>query len=392
MKEKRWLACQRDAYQREGICEVVSCFAEGAGFVVHLRDSLLYPTGGGQPADRGEIGGVRVLDVQKAGVNEVRCVVEGPVPVGMAEVRVDWALRYDRMQQHSAQHLLTALALGRLGMRTVGFHLGEEYTAIELDTAVVSEEQQVLLLGWANEAIREARPIGIRAARLEEMEALGVRSRGLPEEHDGEEVRLIEIEGIDLNTCGGTHVASTAELQAVVFVGTERIRGRVRLCFLAGGRVLQRFDEMNRREERLRGLLTTNASSLVEQVEGLQADLREAKKQVIRAEQAWIEALSRRLLAEQVGGLVRYHHEGGEMGFLQRLAAACQALDGERLVLLTAAEKSRSEGVFLLVGSEERVRAVSPQVTEKMQAKGGGTRGRFQGKAGRIEGREEVLV
>ncbi|MCB9638364.1 MAG: alanyl-tRNA editing protein [Myxococcales bacterium] len=389
-KEESLLACQRDAYQRFGTCEVLSCEKHGETYEVMLRDSLLYPEGGGQPADRGWIEGSRVLDVQKAGVGVARCTLEKPVAVGYAEVEVDWQRRFEMMQQHSAQHLITALALGRLGYRTVGFHLGEDYAAIELDTPELSQEDQDALLSWVNEEIRAARPYQMRVVKSDEMESLGVRSRGLPEDHAGDIVRLIEIEGIDLNTCGGTHVSSTAELQAVAFLGTERIRGRVRLPFLAGGRLLGRFAAMDEREQRLRSLLTTSAETLVEQVEALQSGLREVRKQLSATEQEVVEGLAVRLMAQE--GPIVYHREGGDMGFLQRLAGRCQALDAARLVLLTASEKSKGEGVFLLVGPEAQVRTYGPQVAETLQGKGGGAKGRFQGKAQRIEGREEIQL
>jgi len=227
------------------ICQVAD--DSGRPYAV-LADTILYPEGGGQPADRGMINGVAVLDVQKV-AGEVRHYLKVPLQPGPAKVQLDWVRRFDHMQQHTGQHLLSALAQDRFGWATTAFHLGEAQCDVELAVPGLSARQ----LGELEEAvaaeIRSARLVSTRCVTAEEYSTLKVRSRGLPEGHQGE-IRLVEIAGVDLNTCGGTHLHSTTELEAIKLLGTESLRGGTRLFFVAGGRVRTRLGEHEARNAR----------------------------------------------------------------------------------------------------------------------------------------------
>ncbi|HKJ02531.1 MAG TPA: alanyl-tRNA editing protein, partial [Longimicrobiales bacterium] len=225
-------AFEREPRLRRLDTEVVSAGEDrGRPFVI-LADTILYPEGGGQPADGGTVGGVPVVDVRKT-AGAIRHVLASPAPSGPVTVELDWTRRFDHMQQHTAQHLLTAVADQRFGWPTTAFHLGAHVSDIELGTPGIDAAELAELEEAVAAEIRAARPVTARRVSPEAYAALPVRSRGLPEGHTGD-VRLVEIEGIDLNTCGGTHCASTAELEALKLLGTEPVRGGTRLFYAAG--------------------------------------------------------------------------------------------------------------------------------------------------------------
>jgi Ser-tRNA(Ala) deacylase AlaX len=224
---KKTFAYEKDAYLTELKTEVIETGSDkGKDFVV-LRDTVFYPEGGGQPCDRGWINDVPISSVGQEN-GKIRHYADAPIPRGEALARLDWQRRYDHMQQHTAQHLLTALAQDRFGWPTKAFHLGNEVSDIELGVNQLSTEQLDALEEAAAAEIRSARLVATRRVPSGRLEKLKVRTRGLPAGHQGP-IRLVEIEGVDLNTCGGTHVRSTAEIETVKLLNIESLRGGTRL-------------------------------------------------------------------------------------------------------------------------------------------------------------------
>ena len=134
-------AFEREPYLTELETSVLRVGEDGGRPYAVLADSILYPEGGGQPPDHGFLGEVAVIDVQKAG-GEVRHYLAGPAAPGQARLRLQWPRRFDHMQQHTGQHLLTAVARDRFGWETTAFHLGEEVSDIELDVAQVTPAER----------------------------------------------------------------------------------------------------------------------------------------------------------------------------------------------------------------------------------------------------------
>ncbi|HQR67244.1 MAG TPA: alanyl-tRNA editing protein [Thermoanaerobaculia bacterium] len=252
---------EREPYRTECGTEILSVGeADGRPFAV-LSDTILYPEGGGQPADRGFLNGAPVLDVQRRG-GEIRHLLERPVAPGPATLRLDWDRRFDHMQQHTGQHLLTAVAQDRFRWSTTAFHLGDRVSDVELAVPKLPPGALRELEDAVAAEIRAARPVTARRVTAAEFAGLPVRTRGLPEGHD-EEIRLVEIAGVDLNTCGGTHLRSTAEIEVLALLGTEPIRGGTRLFYAAGGRVRRRLAGHEERSAALRKLLGAPDEGLV---------------------------------------------------------------------------------------------------------------------------------
>ncbi len=218
-----------DAYLRRFTAQVAGV----NGNKVYLDRTAFYPASGGQPFDTGSLGTARVVEVVDED-DRIAHVVEGDLPAGAVEAEIDWARRYDHMQQHSGQHLLSAVLHELFDAPTVSFHLGADYATIDVASAALDRAKLDQAADRVNEIVLENRPIAVSFE--EQSESLALRKAS------GREgtLRVISIERADRSACGGTHVARTGEIGAVQIRGTEKIRGNTRIEFLCGWRTLRR--------------------------------------------------------------------------------------------------------------------------------------------------------
>ena len=200
---------------------------------VYLDRTAFYPTSGGQPNDRGKLGGATVVDVIDEG-DRIAHVVEGELPSGTVKGEVDWSRRWDYTQQHTGQHLLSAVFIEACGLETIAVHFGEEISTIELATPSVSAAQIERAVERANAVVFENRPVKIVFASAGD--DLGLRRAS---EREGE-LRIVDIDGLDRSACGGTHVRFTGEIGPILVRKQEKIRGNTRLEFVCGMRAVRR--------------------------------------------------------------------------------------------------------------------------------------------------------
>jgi alanyl-tRNA synthetase len=383
------MAYERDPYECELATVVVRAGVDGERPYAVLADTICFPEGGGQPADRGWLGDRAVLDVQWAG-GEIRHYLAAPAATGAALLRLDWARRFDHMQQHTGQHLLTAVAQDRHGWPTTAFHLGPELCDVELDVAALDGGRLDALEEAVNTEIRAARPVVPRRVGEPELAALAVRTRGLPAGHSGD-IRLVEIAGVDLNTCGGTHVRSTAEIQCVKLLGTEPMRGGTRVFFAAGGRVLRLLAAHERRNAALRALLGSPDSALVEAVQSRLEDLRRTEKRVRATEDELATAIAA-TLAGQGDTVVDVHLDGHDLPFLQLIGRKVAAVAPHKVVLLTAA--AGADNCFVVAAGPQAgvdVQSAGRRVAAALGGRGGGSGLLAQGRAPSLAARDAAL-
>lgn len=231
MTERLWWT---DAACRRFTARVATVGGDGTRVV--LDRSAFYPTAGGQPHDTGTLAGIRVTDVVDHGTH-LEHVLAAPLPAGTAEVEgvVDDARRTDHSEQHTAQHLLSALLEDRFGRPTLAFHLGAEVTTIDVGGGGVGPAQFAEVEAAVAAAIRADLPV--TSTIHDDVRGLRLRK---PTDRTGP-VRVVTIAGLDVNACGGTHVATTGALGALVLLGSERVRDATRLAFVAGGRAVRRI-------------------------------------------------------------------------------------------------------------------------------------------------------
>jgi alanyl-tRNA synthetase len=199
---------------------------------VYLDRTAFYPTSGGQPFDAGTLGGVKVLDVIDE-EERIAHVVETPLSEAEVEGHIDWERRFDHMQQHTGQHLLSAVLEELFAMPTLSFHMGAEVSTIEVRAAALDTGQIERIEERCAEIVSQARPVAVTFDQASE--DLGLRKAS---SRSGT-LRVVSIEGVDRSACGGTHVRSTAEIGPVLIRKLDKIRGNVRLEFVCGLRALK---------------------------------------------------------------------------------------------------------------------------------------------------------
>jgi len=249
---------------------------------VVLDRTAFYPESGGQPADQGELGEVAVLDVvERESDGAVIHILSEEIPDSTVEGRVDWKRRFDHMQQHTGQHILSAAFEQRLDAKTVGFHLGSESSTIDVNVTRLESGDVQDVESLSNSVVWDDRAVAIQFVDNKDLAGLGVER---PNDVAGP-VRLLVIPGsteetgspFDVNPCGGTHVARTGEIGIIKVVGLERRGDETRVTFLCGRRALRDYERKDSVIADLVGRLTVGFWELDEAVERLQEENRERR-------------------------------------------------------------------------------------------------------------------
>lgn len=261
---------ETDSFLRRFTATVTGCTQEKDHWRVTLDRTAFFPEGGGQPADRGALSGAKVLDVQLS-QGEVVHTTDAPLEVGAAvEGELDWARRFDLMQQHTADHLFSGLVHRQLGLENIGFHIGEELVHMDFGAEITPVEIDRLELE-ANRLIAENRPIRVLFPDDAALAAMDLRSKKELDELEGA-VRVVEIEGADLCACCGTHVAATGQLGLVKITGCQSYKGGVRVFMAAGERAVRLVQREHRQVEAISGLLSAKQPEIVAAVTRLKND------------------------------------------------------------------------------------------------------------------------
>uniref|UniRef100_A0A8C3PH47 CS domain-containing protein n=5 Tax=Neoaves TaxID=3078114 RepID=A0A8C3PH47_9CHAR len=341
-----------------------------------------------QPDDRGFIGEVPVLRVTRRGPEAVHFVPAPLEPGAAVLLSLDWDRRFDHMQQHSGQHLITAIAEQMFGFKTTSWELGRQRSFIELDTPSMTAEQVEALERSVNEKIRERVPVRVRELAADDPEIETVRSRGLPDDHAGP-VRVVDIEGIDSNMCCGTHVSNLSDLQVIKLLGTEKgKKNKTNLVFLAGNRVLKSIEQSHSTEKALTSLLKNGPGEHVEAVKRLQSSVKLLQKNNLNLLRDLAVLIAREFKSKPVQNqLFVLHRKEGDSEFMNIIA---NEIGTEETLLFLTVGDEKEAGLFLLAGPVEAVENLGPRVAELLGGKGAGKRGRFQGKATKMSRRGEV--
>jgi alanyl-tRNA synthetase len=255
--------------------------AEG-GLRVYLDRTAFYPLSGGQQSDRGVLGGIEVTDVVDEG-ERIAHVLASPLPESLDTVagRIDWARRFDHMQQHTGQHLLSAVFAELFGHRTVSVHFGSDSSSLDLDVESVSRERLLEAEARANAAVFENRPVEV--AFEEAGEATGLRKESTREGT----LRIVTIPGLDRSACGGTHVRATGETGAILIRKLDKVRKSARVEFVCGTRAVRRARADFEALDRIAGSLSASPDEVAalvaaqsEQLKALDSERRKLEREV----------------------------------------------------------------------------------------------------------------
>jgi alanyl-tRNA synthetase len=368
-----------DSFEREFEAKVLSCEPETvtAGLTapawgIVLDRTLFYPTSGGQPHDLGRLGEASVLDVRDEADGIIH-VLDRPLELGLVHGCIDWDRRFDHMQQHTGQHLLSAIFQERFGLPTVSFHLGGEVSTIDLrgpePSAAICEGAERAVNG----VIFEDRPITVRYGTAEQLAQAGVRK----EVDRGGILRAIEIEGADLQPCGGTHVKRTGQIGLLLLRRCTKIRQDWRVEFVCG----RRAERAASADFQLLRLVAVKLDCALE-------DTTAAAERVVAERAAHFKkmrAISDQL-AEAEAALVLLKNSPGPNG-VRLVAQALENVGTEYLGYFATRLAKEEKTVVLLVSKDggqmvfaqhpsigKDMNALLRKVLEQVGGKGGGTR------------------
>ena len=281
-----------DPFLKEFTATVLDCQAGKNGYTVTLDRTAFYPEGGGQPADHGTLDGAAVTDVhEKNGVifhNVDRAVEIGKTVSGS----IDWARRFDHMQQHSGEHICSGLICGRYGCDNVGFHMGTDIVTIDFN-ADIPWEELLEIEGQANRYIQEDHPIDVQFHRGAELDAIDYRSKK-PLEGD---VRIVAFPGADCCACCGTHVLRSGQVGLVKFLSVQKFREGVRIELLCGQRALDYLSRTWEQAKTIGQHLSVKPVDAAAAVERLEGELSALKMRCAGLEEAVFAGIA----AEQAG-------------------------------------------------------------------------------------------
>ncbi|MBN1956515.1 MAG: hypothetical protein JW900_15905 [Anaerolineae bacterium] len=339
---------------------------------VILDRTAFYPASGGQPADRGTLGGVSVVDVAvREADGAVVHVLAGELAAGQAAGTVDWEWRFDHMQQHSGQHVLSAACKRLLDANTVAFHLGSEVCTIDLDAPRISPQAMEPVEQLVNRVIWENRPVTARFVSPSEMSTLTLRR---PPQVDGP-IRLVDVAGFDRIPCGGTHVAHTGEIGLLKVIRLDYQGKETRVEFLCGQRALADYCRKNQAVLNASAALSVGHWELEQAVARLQDNLNEAKQALRTAQEQSLLLETEQLVREATAAgsfrVVDKVWEGRPAAELRALALKIAAQPGMVALLGSTGERihlcvARSEGVAVDAA------AVLQTICAPLGGKGGG--------------------
>jgi len=387
MKE---LLYYQDAMLREFTATIVHTGIEtdGRHFVV-LSNTAFYPTGGGQPHDTGTLNNTNVIDVEKVD-EEIRHYIEGDASALSGEVhgKLNWKRRFDHMQQHAGQHILTAAFVELFDAPTVSFHLGSEQVTIDIAVDSLSNEQLAAAEARANAIILENRPIETKWITEQELGNYNLRK----EVAVTGDIRLVIIPDFDYNGCGGTHPTSTGQVNAIKILGTEKMKGNVRVSFVCGGRVLTALAMRKTVLADVAKQLSVPEAEAATALAKLLATQKTTEKALVAAKEELL-SFEAKALASSDHPIIATSFHDRSIQELQKLARFIVAERPDIIALLVSENEDKLQFVAAR-GAQVKasMKELAAQVLPFINGKGGGSEQMVQGGGERIIAREQLLA
>lgn len=315
---------------------------DGNAYIV-LEQTAFYPTGGGQPHDIGTIDNIKVLNVEEVD-GEVRHYLETELENVNTTVQgvIDWERRFDHMQQHAGQHILSAAFENLLGYKTIGFHLGIETLTIDLETDDLLESEALKVEELANQIILENRPIETKWVTEEELVNYDLRK----ETKVKEDIRLVIIPNFDYNGCGGTHPKATGEVQAINILDWERQKKKIRVQFVCGNRVRKQLSQKHNVLTELTKLLNAPEKDMQQAAIRLLENGKNAEKELEQTKETLLEYEAKSLLDKSKDKkIVCKVFQSRTIQELQKLARIIINEDQEVIALMVSENENRLQVV-----------------------------------------------
>lgn len=324
---------------------VVSSQPTDNGATLVLDRTLFYPESGGQLSDTGSIGDAEVLDVQEAGNDTVVHTVKGKVPAtGTIHGMINWPRRFDHMQQHTGQHILSRAFIQTDRLDTVSFHMGEDTCTIDLDGAAPDAAAIRRAEDLSNEIIKENRPIDITTIPIEQVNMSELR-RKVPE--GVREARIVTVRDFDVIPCCGTHVRTTGELGMIKVLKTEKVKNFQRVHFKVGHRAFADYRDKHAILSELSQKLTASPLDVAAKVQNMIQESLAGAKRTRALTQRLATAEAERLLRSQAGTPRLILHREPDPALARAMATEMQKASG------TIAIVAADDGSLVCVSSHE---------------------------------------
>lgn len=347
------------------------------GYEVILDKTAFYPEGGGQPGDRGILGGVHVTDTQERG-EDILHLTDAPLEVGTQVTgTLDWNWRFSLMQNHSGEHIVSGILHRRTGANNVGFHMGNDAIIIDFDVELPPELLQEVEQE-ANEVVWKNLPVQVTYPTPEELETLDYRSK---KALTGQ-VRIVTFPQTDTCACCGTHVSSSGQVGLVKLLSCQKFRSGVRIELVCGGRAFAHLSQVWEQNHQISNLTSAKLLETASAVERLLAENQALKSRILTLEDAHFAALAQQY--QGAGDVVLFEEDLKPDG-LRRLTAAVQAACGGRCACFSGRDGQGYQYAIGQPGGE--LRPLVKELNQALQGRGGGKPDFVQGSvaAGRSE-------
>jgi len=360
---------QHDSYCREITAGITGKEQRDGRFRIRLQRTIFCPEGGGQPADHGSLNGLPLLELAVEDDDIIHVLERDP---GQGEVclQLDFPRRYDHMQQHTAQHLLSQVLIRLFAAPTLSFAIGPEHSSIEIGRPQLNEEEIVALEDECARLVFANLPVRIFAS--DDVSALHLRK---PPKVKGM-IRVVEIDGIDQSACGGTHLKSSAEIGLLKIVRTERVRANIRLYYAAGYRALRDHQLKHQVVQRLQRLVNQPMAAIPLQVETLLKEKDELRRSLKKAQRRELENVIAGELANDSPLIIR-EFSGLDPSELRFFVSGLLNAGRQALAYQQAPQK------YIVIGrgrGTSDLRLISSRVFSLLGGKGGGSENLIEGR------------
>ena len=369
----------QNSYRKEFEAKVLSCEQDGERYRVVLDQTAFFPEGGGQYGDVGWIDTAEVVDTrEKDGM--IEHVVTAPLEAGaLVKGRLNWEVRFDRMQQHTGEHIVSGLVHGRFGYDNVGFHLGGDYCTMDFNGPITREELKEIELA-ANLAVFKNLKVAVTYPSREELASMEYRSKI---EIEGR-VRIVTIPGYDVCACCAPHLGATGEIGLIKLVHRMNYKGGERITMLCGFRALKDYDRKDESAKAISALLCAKEEGIAEAVARLKEEAASLKGKVASLRQKTLTCQAARIpVEEEVVSVFDSGLSGNEPRELMNLLLN----KGARVCAVFAGNEE--EGFRYVIGSRQTdVRPLCKRLNAAFEGRGGGKPEMVQGS---LRGNKEAI-
>lgn len=366
------------------------------GLALVLDQSPFYPEGGGQPSDQGTISGVKVTDVQWEDDQVLHYVEAVPSEREQVLCVVDWLRRTDMTQQHNGQHILSAILFKDYNAKTVGFHLSETYTTIDIDQKLSQEDIEAV---EKSAMLAISQGLKVKAVYPTEEELQGLPLRKQPKVDEG--IRIVVIDGLDHSPCGGTHPNTTSEVMGLKITKYENYKGGTRLEFVCGQRFIDYIQKQSRILDQLTKKLSAPLDQLLEQVEKKEQQLADLKIQntaltdeLLQTEiDRWLEKMEDDMELGSFTPLYIYQYDMRPLDHLKRLSQMFTEIQDKVGLLLLSKNENQTQLILARPKTLNQIdcKKIFADAQSKFSLKGGGAPHSVQGSLADPEETESLI-